>query len=695
MEGSCAACMKLWRFLVNAGESGFIKLSDFSDKMSCSHHIPLTQLFPPKWQNKSASDCIAKFDNQAAANLAVSPDYYWGLQLCEKSSVRNHPGRDHIYNPDWVDNDIIWKWKTICLELHGERCNNPMGIWPVRPAWLIDVVRKCLVSGYKSEGRFVTLSYTYGAHTSSPLKINDKAALSQLQKPNSLSMPEIWSSISPMIKHAIYLTRVLDERFLWADALCVPHFDKANAAKELNLMGAIYANATVTIIVTSTNSGEGIPGLKDISSPRQLQQHIIPFGTEKIVARRVNYGSSKPYNYRAWTYQEYMMSPRKLIFDKDGLFWECLCNYKREWPNATSPYFPQDGYRIDPTIARFPDPESMHKILTNFNSRDLTYDMDALPSITGLLSIFSRSFKGGFFALGWRIGPVPKGRRPFRRRRPSPDTSGLDRVDLGPSGLPSWSWIGWQGVFSTDHCDNARLYAYREQVRENFPITEWFTAKSPTVIASKRRRIQSTWARDREIYKDSSAPLPIGWTRHKVPYMLSKSWTLYPEGCGSFAFRHEGMKQELESRGRSLDWWYYPVPVADFTASTMPFMPEQTEYLFCTTYKASLQTTKANNDYPNVVNVLNTREERVGFLEPTNGLEDLLSTMPKQVELVAISRFKEYKREDRDDPTEITEHIAVLWVEWEGRVAYRRGYGEVEKEKWDELPLECIELVLG
>jgi hypothetical protein len=131
----------------------------------------------------------------------------------------------------------------------------------------------------------VALSYTYGTDLS--FKFDNPATLSRLQTPGSLSIRYILFAVSPIIKHTRYLTRILIQRFLWADALCILHFNKASTAKELNLTGAIYAKAIPTIIFTSADSNEGIRGPRGVSGSRKLQQHIVLFGTEQIVARRI------------------------------------------------------------------------------------------------------------------------------------------------------------------------------------------------------------------------------------------------------------------------------------------------------------------------------------------------------------------------------------------------------------------------
>ncbi|KAF4503256.1 heterokaryon incompatibility [Fusarium agapanthi] len=83
----------------------------------------------------------------------------------------------------------------------------------------------------------------------------------------------------------MYLTSAIDERYLRADALCVTHHNPKTASEQLRLMGAIYANAVVTIIATDGDAGSGISGLKGISDPRGLSQNVISFGDERLITR--------------------------------------------------------------------------------------------------------------------------------------------------------------------------------------------------------------------------------------------------------------------------------------------------------------------------------------------------------------------------------------------------------------------------
>ncbi|KAI0103778.1 heterokaryon incompatibility protein-domain-containing protein [Nemania sp. FL0031] len=712
MGNRCEGCEKLWYYLTHTKSEGYIKSEDFSHR-SCSHHDALIQQFwkedeePKKeGEGRKQEPRIEKKSYHDSPVIVDSNTDRWDIMLVNDAAVPNHPGRYRSLN-DWVDTNLLLRWKNWCLN-HGEECHNPMKIWPVRPAWLIDAERKCLVVGLKPNDRYVALSYTYG--TGPSFKITEQEMLSKLQEPDSLDISKESSFIPPIIKHAMYLTAVLGERFLWADGFCIPHYNNRITAEQLNSMGAIYAYAFITIIVTDSNSGRGILGLKGLSDPREITQRIERFGGESIIMRPPFIRKS-PYNRRGWTYQEGAMSCRRLMFTQEEVIWECSCGYRREGMLASSEARPVSSptYGMDTISVGFPDTEPLSHIFSKFNERELSYDEDAFPSIAGLLSVFSRTFRGGFLyglpemffdgALGWHRGGggIPGG---VKRHRVSPDRAELSRGPLD---------------FRHGRGSGGRIIPPR------ILAILWFTAESPTANASQRRRIHSTWYGDREIYKslsDPRKPLPAGWTRHKAPKRVGGDRVIYPEGCGSWVFTHEAIEAEEKNVrvfDRRTDWWYYPVPVADISASTLPFTPVQTEYLFCETYRVQLWAYRRHLANPDdiensgnwIADLFNAEREKVGFLEAMIAIEDFPFTVGvgesisevtrgKQVELVAISRVKRYEGHGvTNERITTTEQMVALWVEWINGVAYRLGCGEVEKEEWDKLPLEHIELVLG
>lgn len=107
---------------------------------------------------------------------------------------------------------------------------------------------------------------------------------------------------------------------------------------------------------------------------------------------------------RGWTFQEYICSTRKLIFQDGTVSWEC----------EASAWFEVDGKislsnnslgernvgqferrrRLDDS--RWPNLYQLAWLVFIYNRRDLTYPEDALDAFTGVLSTIEHTFDGGF-----------------------------------------------------------------------------------------------------------------------------------------------------------------------------------------------------------------------------------------------------------------------------------------------------------
>lgn len=146
------------------------------------------------------------------------------LLLVKQDSVPNHAGIGRVLDPDWMDLDILKGWKNLCVSSHGSRCENPLKIRPTRPAWLIDTKNKCVVRGRDcGVSEFVALSYRWGMRSGLQASTEN---ITKLQLSNALESPEFSVHVAPSIRHAMYLTSVMGERYLWADALVSPRFHR-------------------------------------------------------------------------------------------------------------------------------------------------------------------------------------------------------------------------------------------------------------------------------------------------------------------------------------------------------------------------------------------------------------------------------------------------------------------------------------
>lgn len=128
----------------------------------------------------------------------------------------------------------------------------------------------------------------------------------------------------------MHTSRAIGVRDLWVDAICLDQENKEHMAEELQKMGEIYAGAKLTIIATDGDAIAGLPGLEGVSQPRDLN-NIFPWtkGREVVVrqlpALSHYLAESTFYFQRGWTFQEYFLSRRKLIFGHKQIHWSFSC----------------------------------------------------------------------------------------------------------------------------------------------------------------------------------------------------------------------------------------------------------------------------------------------------------------------------------------------------------------------------------
>lgn len=184
---NCKLCQEIWQVFTAETPPRHIDFGSAEEVTStnCPDHTPLVKAFldylsnqADRWTKKGdpatlhdlGISCFHHPDAprarlvllEARISMTWGPLTQWELLLENRSDVPDHPGQGCIPNPNWVDTEKLIRWKHECLSLHGAKFENPLKIWHIRPAWLIDVKRKCLVRGSSVKGPFVALSYMYG-----------------------------------------------------------------------------------------------------------------------------------------------------------------------------------------------------------------------------------------------------------------------------------------------------------------------------------------------------------------------------------------------------------------------------------------------------------------------------------------------------------------------------------------------------
>ena len=126
------------------------------------------------------------------------------------------------------------------------------------------------------------------------------------------------------IEDAITVTQNLGLRYIWIDRYCINQKQKGHAYLHMSQMDLIYQNAIVTIVAAAgKNPSYGLPGVSRRERRPQLRARIRSTvfinhwpNTQSLVAD--SYWAS-----RGWTFQEALLSRRRLVFTDEQVYFEC------------------------------------------------------------------------------------------------------------------------------------------------------------------------------------------------------------------------------------------------------------------------------------------------------------------------------------------------------------------------------------
>ncbi|KAK5632859.1 hypothetical protein RRF57_008573 [Xylaria bambusicola] len=379
-------------------------------------------------------------------------------------------------DPQWIDLDKIRNWIDVCATTHGERCRRAsfpepdksqkpdtsqgtdtsqqlLGwrtlrrrsrVIPGGPVWLIDVQDACVVAA-KAQ-RYIALSYVWGNFEGTEARRNN---LNMLRRPGALGKQSDQIIVPKTIRHAMELASLLGERYLWVDRFCICQDDPESKHSQLNLMGNIFEGAYLTIVAANGwDADHGLRGIRGVTEPRNVTSLLItrPEYSEYVDRTRTVWYS------RGWTFQEMMLSPRKLLFLYQFVLWECSGTVWYEWkgdignsPSSSSP-------TMAPFVGRRSlEAEPLEQYLDSvrqYNARELTFPEDGLNAFLGITTRFTVCFPDGFL---WAL-PI----KMFDKSllwQPAEDMIRRQSKRSDSTQLPSWSWVGWQGLIKHEYWD--------------------------------------------------------------------------------------------------------------------------------------------------------------------------------------------------------------------------------------------------
>jgi hypothetical protein len=364
-----------------------------------------------------------------------------------------------------IDLVLVRSWLQICLDWHTNRCcASGMDTSNLR---VIDCSTRSIVN-HSRGAAYITLSYVWGS-----LDVDDREILSEQPSTDRLSLP---LRVPQTIEDAIEVTMALGYQYLWVDKYCIDP-NVATFHMQLAQMNLVYHNSALTIIASAgPNSHYGLPGISRLrqGSPQVKMGMRTFFSIPFSITGDLD---NSPWSARAWTYQEGILSTRRLVFTERQVYYECQGYYCFEGISAspdileklhlpTKQAFQHSLYNrdVEPIRTRtsrlgaFPadrtgshGPEIKSRI-EEYSKRSLTYEGDIINAMLGLFELYRKQF--GVLQV-WGI-PYPR----YDLSRPT-DSSifsirrlaflhalkwTLKSYSSRRQSFPSWSWTGWHGA---------------------------------------------------------------------------------------------------------------------------------------------------------------------------------------------------------------------------------------------------------
>ncbi|KAL2682375.1 hypothetical protein Neosp_006825 [[Neocosmospora] mangrovei] len=337
-------------------------------------------------------------------------------------------------------------WIACCREEHAQRCN-PRTLPRVPNFRLIDCATRRIVQQRDQVPLYVALSYVWG-----PAGSGEKTKLKHGDSHLPQDGLDLGECVEAVVEDAIRVTLGLGYGFLWVDRYCILQQGDGKVKEEqLQSMDLVYANADVTLVATARQASfSGLPG-----PSMRLKGHAVTL----IPPDPAHQIRSSAWMTRGWTYQEGLLSRRRLFFSESEMSFDChdlvareairlppsierqmYHTFRRLMPLSWThkPLEAWESYKSDGT-------DLLDK-LTEYTGRKLTYQSDALNAMLGILQAHASLESGPVY----HVCGVPI----LRSRHDEVTSAGFVKslcwTHQSPGyrrlGFPSWSWAGWHVV---------------------------------------------------------------------------------------------------------------------------------------------------------------------------------------------------------------------------------------------------------
>lgn len=305
-----------------------------------------------------------------------------------------------------------------CLSTHAH-CSHatPAGVSQKFPVRLIDLsdsdcpkLRETSEIKSRCDLQYLTLSYCWGRG----IKLKTKRA----SYDEFFTRIPIDGRLPKTFKEAFQVAQTLGYRYIWIDAFCIVQDDPNEVQQEMNLMGDIYANSTLTIAAASgLDTSSGLFIRRDARWLKRCNVSITMVEDAEVLQGSVGVyvaDSRKkpdPLSSRGWIFQEQILSTRTLIYGPYGMTWSCVSeNFSEGLPyhNFQSELEVGQSLQAGSLMLKLPSSfadmkrannhrldhfDAWYQLVESYSLRDLSFLTDKLPAVAGLASVMQANYQ--------------------------------------------------------------------------------------------------------------------------------------------------------------------------------------------------------------------------------------------------------------------------------------------------------------
>ncbi len=393
-------------------------------------------------------------EDAAHSRPSDSLERTWYLSCTQQPDRRSLDFGFRLICPESFSVEFVRNCMIYCQAKHGEACKQKTTESTLSPFFKVIDCKTRRVVIAPPNCQYAALSYVWGEHEQTGSIVDNGNEGSPLD-----GCPKV---ISDSVECAIKL----NIRYLWVDRFCIDQLNAHEKHVQISQMDLIYAKAQVTIISATRNPDDGLPGVAGVL--RKDHPHLYVHG--RVIAStlpdpQTSVRSSK-WVTRGWTYQEGLLSRRRLIFTDQQVFFECNSMHCAE-----SLVLPLDSIHDKKTkmfrkhVPDGPlglkslgtDPYEIMSYISAFCIRRLTFPEDRINAMRGIFHVFEAGSLPVHQLMGVPILPYHLNSGNSYEMSKTPEQGFL--IGLTWSHLqrgrrithfPTWSWAGWSGTLEPE-----------------------------------------------------------------------------------------------------------------------------------------------------------------------------------------------------------------------------------------------------